>query len=73
MGISAWVSADSILFIKVLNGPSAQTDCIPVDVKAKNILVPQNSYSKLASQRPKVARKSHKFCLTLQFTDEIKL
>ena len=33
------VSADSILFISVLNGPSAQTDCIPVDVKAEHNLL----------------------------------
>ena len=37
------VSADSILFISVLNGPSAQTDCIPVDVKAKHNLVEEIS------------------------------
>jgi len=33
------VSADSILLIRVLNGPSAQTDCIPVDVKATHSLI----------------------------------
>ena len=38
-GIFDSVSADSILFISVLNGPSAQTDCIPFDVKATNNLV----------------------------------